>query len=216
MKTVSIILADDHEVVRDGLKAMLARHKEYVVIGEASNGQEALEKVKNLHPAILLMDISMPGVNGMEAARIIAKEHPDVKVIILSMHQDIEHISECLESDVMGFVVKTEGGKELIKALEAVAHGKKFYSDAVTKAVLEKYASQRSPSKQPEQSIELTSREKEIIQFIGQGWTNQRIADKLFISFRTVETHRANLMRKLEAKNSIELVNNARKHRIIE
>lgn len=216
MTDVSILLADDHEVIRDGLKALLEKHKRFRVIGEASNGQEAIDKVGELKPDVLLMDITMPVLNGVQASAEVHKRYPKTKVVILSMHHDVDHITQCLENEVMGYVVKSQGGKEIIAALEMVSDGKKFFSEAVTKAIIEKYTENKNihTSKKPLR-IELTNREREIISFIAQGWTNQRIADSLFISFRTVETHRANLMRKLEAKNSVELVNKAREYNLL-
>lgn len=218
MTQVNILIADDHEVIRDGVKALLEKNPGLTVVGEAADGFEAIEKAKVLNPDVILLDISMPRMNGMDAAQEIHAANPKTKIIILSMHVDADHITRCIEMDVMGYVVKTHGGKEIINAIEAVMAGRKFYSDIVTDTILEKYKEQRvlEVTKKAKPAIELTSREKEIITFISEGLTNQKIADKLFLSFRTIETHRANLMRKLDAKNSIELVNKARAHHLIQ
>jgi two-component system, NarL family, nitrate/nitrite response regulator NarL len=216
MNPIRILLADDHEVIRDGVKALLERDPSFVVVGEASSGVEVIEKVTDLQPEVLLMDVTMPPGNGIDAASEIRQLHPDCKIVMLSMHHDAETITRCLEIDVMGYVVKSQGGKEIVHAIQSVHAGKKFYSEAVTRAIIEKYTEAKNIKVSKKASLnELTNREREIIGYIAQGWTNQKIADALFISFRTVETHRANLMRKLEAKNSIELVNKAREHKLL-
>jgi DNA-binding NarL/FixJ family response regulator len=185
MKKLKILLADDHEVIRDGIKALLEKNPTYSVIGEAANGVEAIEKTSALHPDILLLDISMPKQNGMEAAREISKSMPDVKVIILSMFVDTEHISKCLELDVMGYIVKTHGGKEIINAIEMVSTRRKFYSNEVTQTILDNYRQQRiaSHTRKSKPKVELTNREKQIIGLIAQGMTNQEIAEKLNLFF---------------------------------
>lgn len=217
MKRIRIFIADDHEVIRDGVRALLEKSDKYKVVGEASNGDEAFAKIAELKPEIIIMDISMPGTNGIEATRAIREHNKESKIIILSMHTDADHISACLSLDVAGYVVKTHGGKEIIASIEAVHEGKKFYSEEVTQAILGQYRESTRPQPRAElPTAELTAREKEVLTYIAQGLTNQKIADKLFLSFRTIETHRANLMRKLEVKNSIELINKARALKIIE
>lgn len=217
MKRVKIILADDHEIIRDGLKAVLEKYPEFEIVAEASNGVEAVNMVESLNPDILVIDINMPKMNGMEATEHLRKINHPVKVIILSMYHDSEHITRCLDLDVMGYVVKSQGGKELTSALRDVVQNKKFYSAAVTTAIIDKYTRERESSRSENmiKTVELTNREKEIIGLIALGLTNQKIADKLFISLRTVETHRANLMRKMEVKNSVELVNKARELKLL-
>ncbi|WP_320004703.1 response regulator transcription factor [Shiella aurantiaca] len=216
MEAMRIVLADDHEIIRDGLKALILKHPGYEIVGEANNGQEALEQVKALQPDIVIMDISMPVMNGMEAARQLHSDFPEVKTIILSMHREASYITQCMDYHVMGYVLKDEAGKEIIHALQAVQQGRKFYSDLTTKVIFEKFAEERTQAPAAAApSITLTQREMEIMKHIAEGKTNHQIADTLFISFRTVETHRANLMKKLNAKNSIELINQARKEGII-
>lgn len=216
MNPVKIFLADDHQVIRDGLRALLERNAAYRVVGEASDGNEALAKVATTKPDVIFLDLSMPGMNGMDAARQLREKFEDVKVVILSMHSELEYITQCLEHDVMGYVVKNDGGKEVIKALEAVVEGRKYYSDAVSQTIMEKYRQQRAEVLSKKQVVvEITNRERQVMEHIALGHANSRIADDLFISIRTVETHRANLMRKLDAKNSIELVNKAREQNIV-
>lgn len=218
MKKVKIFIADDHEVIRDGIRALLERSEKFDVVGEAGNGEEALNKIAVLKPDIVLMDISMPATDGLTATKHIKDQMPDSNIIILSMHVDAEHISACLSLDVSGYVVKTAGGKEVISAIEAVLAGKKFYSEEVTKVILGKYKElhESVQQKREQQGVELTAREKEVIGYVASGLTNQQIAEKLFLSFRTIETHRANLMRKLEAKNSVDLINKARAKKLID
>jgi DNA-binding NarL/FixJ family response regulator len=216
MKTVKIFLVDDHQVIRDGLRALLEQNKRYKVVGEASSGREALEKIGTAKPDVVFLDLTMPGMNGMETAQELRSEFSEVKIIILSMHNETEYIAQCLEYDVMGYVVKNDGGKEVVKALESVMQDKKYYSEAVAQAIMEKYRQQKREVIQAKQvAIEITNRERQVMECISKGLTNLRIAEELFISFRTVETHRANLMRKLEARNSVELVNKARAQKLV-
>jgi two-component system nitrate/nitrite response regulator NarL len=215
MKTIKIFLADDHQVIRDGLRALLEQNRHYKIVGEASTGREALKKVPSVKPDVIFLDLTMPDMNGMDTAQQLREEFPDIKVVILSMHNESEYIAQCLEYDVMGYVVKNDGGSEVIKALEAVVRGKKYYSEAVAQAIMEKYRQQRVKVSVKKEVTEITNREQQVMEHISRGYTNHRIADELFISFRTVETHRANLMRKLDAKNSIELVNKAREQNLV-
>lgn len=213
---IRIFLVDDHQVIRDGLAVLLERDKRYKVVGEASSGREALAKVAVAKPDVIFLDLTMPGMSGMDTAKELRAEFPEVRVIILSMHNELEYITQCLEHEVMGYVVKNDGGSEVMRALEAVIQGKKYYSDAVAHAIMEKYRQQRHEVLQAKkEEVEVTNRERQVMAFISKGYTNHRIADELFISFRTVETHRANLMRKLDAKNSIELVNKARELNLV-
>ena len=210
MKTIRILLADDHEVIRDGLKALLEKNPIFSIVAEASNGLEAFQKAQEILPDIVIMDISMPVMNGMDAAKQLQEKLPDVKVIILSMHNEAAYITQCLENNVSGYILKNEGGREITKAIETIMSGGKYYSEFVTKVIIESFATQKKVSSSKKAIVELTARENQILSYIAQGYANQKIADSLFISYRTVETHRANLMKKLEAKNSIELLNKAR------
>jgi DNA-binding NarL/FixJ family response regulator len=216
MKIVKIFLVDDHQVIRDGLRLLLEQNEHYHVVGEASSGREALEKIGLAKPDVVFLDLTMPGISGVETAKELRSEFPEVRVIILSMHNELEYITQCLEYDVMGYVVKNDGGKEVVKALESVMQDKKYYSEAVAQAIMEKYRQQKKETLQARKAIiEVTNRERQVMQYISKGLTNHSIADELFISSRTVETHRANLMRKLEARNSVELVNKAREQNLI-
>ena len=204
MTKCKILIADDHEMIRQGIKMLLKKNKDYHIIGEAVNGWEAVNKYFSLKPDIIILDISMPEQNGMEAAREIISRDDKALIIILSMHDDEVYISQCIEIGVKGFVVKSESGKELDLAIQAVLDTGSYFSNRVQEVIVKKYT---TASKQhSKQKIKLTKREIEVVKLIAQGLKSHQIANKLFISPRTVETHRANLMKKVEANNSIELI----------
>lgn len=206
-----ILIADDHAMIRDGVKTLLKQNKDYVVAGEAVNGREAVEKYNELKPDLVIMDISMPELSGMEAANLIIKDNPDARVIMLSMYDDEDYISQCIEHGVKGFVVKNESGSELDYAIKSVLEGRNYFSNHVQNVIVKKYTTAASKRKLKEPDIKLTTREVEIVKLISEGLTSQQMADRLFISPRTVETHRANLMKKTGVKNSIELVKRVEK-----
>ncbi|MCD9015862.1 response regulator [Parachryseolinea silvisoli] len=206
MHRYKILIADDHAMVRDGVKNLIRQNKEYTVIGEASNGRQAIEQFETLAPDLLILDISMPDLNGMEVAREVLNKNPLASIIILSMYDDEEYVSRCLEIGVKGYVVKNESGSELEYAIKSVLQGKNYFSRQAQDVIFKKYSHAVTKKKQREELIRLTPREVEIIRLIAEGLTSQQMADKLFISPRTVETHRANLMKKVGVKNAIELV----------
>src|SRR5262245_17797854 len=185
MNTIRIFLVDDHQVIRDGLRAMLERNQHYEIVGEASSGNAALANVATAKPDVILLDLTMPGMNGMDTALELRKEFPNIKVIILSMHNELEYIAQCLEHDVAGYVVKNDGGSEIIKAVEAVMREKKYYSGAVAEAIMNKYKQQRMEVSSAKKEVsEITNRERQVMEYISRGYTNHEIADTLFISCR--------------------------------
>jgi DNA-binding NarL/FixJ family response regulator len=204
-----ILIADDHAMVRDGVKNLIQQNKELMVIGEARSGNETLELYDKLQPDLLIMDISMPDMNGMEVSRAILARNPNANIVILSMYDDEDYISRCLEYGVKGYVVKNESGSELEYAIKSVLSGKNYFSRQAQDVIFKKYSQNVSKKKQKEDTVNLTKREIEIIKLIADGLTSQQMADRLFISPRTVETHRANVMKKLAVKNAIELVKKA-------
>jgi DNA-binding NarL/FixJ family response regulator len=206
MCKADILIADDHAMIRQGVRSLLSRNEQWHVVGESVSGREAIEHFKQLRPDLIILDISMPDVNGMDAARQILNDHDDAKIIVLSMYNDDDYISKCLEHGVRGYVVKSETGDQLEEAVETVLRGDCYFSSEVQKSILKRYSNTLSRKKPSENSVRLTTREVEIVQLIGEGMTNQEMADRLFISPRTVETHRANLMKKVGVKNAIELV----------
>jgi DNA-binding NarL/FixJ family response regulator len=203
-----ILIADDHAMVRDGVKNLVQQNKDLTVIGEARSGNETLELYDKLKPDLLILDISMPDMNGMEVSRAILANNPNANIVILSMYEDEDYISRCLEYGVKGYVVKNESGSELEYAIRSVLQGKNYFSRQAQDVIFKKY-SQNVVRKKPKEEINLTKREIEIVRLISDGLTSQQMADRLFISPRTVETHRANLMKKLSVKNAIELVKKA-------
>jgi DNA-binding NarL/FixJ family response regulator len=215
MKKFRILIADDHAMIRDGVKALLSKNENFEVVDEAVDGEQAVSKFRSLKPDLLILDISMPNMNGMDTVKIIIKEFPDAKIIILSMFDDDDYIDMCMQYGVKGYVVKNESGDELEYAVKCVLNGQTFFSTQVQKSIFRKYTDNVVRKKEREPEVKLTIREIEIIKLISEGLTSLQMADKLFISPRTVETHRANLMKKLAAKNAIELVKKARQLQIV-
>lgn len=215
MSKVKVLIADDHAMIRDGVKSLIRQNKELIVVGEAQSGKETLEKFEKLKPDLLILDISMPDLNGMEVSREILSQDPSAKIVILSMYDDEDYISRCLEYGVKGYVVKNESGGELEYAISAVLQGKNYFSRQAQDVIFKKYSQNVTRKKQKEEVIHLTQREREIIKLIAEGLTSQQMADQLFISPRTVETHRANVMKKVGVKNAVELVKKAQQLEII-
>lgn len=196
-------------MVREGLKNLVRRNKDLVVVAEAQSGREALQLFDKLSPDLLVLDISMPDINGMEVARSILSKNPKANIVMLSMYDDEDYVSRCLEYGVRGYVVKSESGSELDNAIRAVLQGRNYFSRQAQDVIFRKYSRQVVKQKQKAETIKLTRRETEIVRLIAEGLTSQQMADKLFISARTVDTHRANLLKKIGVKNSIELVKKA-------
>ncbi len=210
-----IIIADDHAMVRDGVKNLVGQNGELEVVAEASSGTEALEMFNRLQPDLIVLDISLPDMNGMEVSRAILAANPDANIVILSMYEDEDYISRCLEYGVKGYVVKNESGSELDNAIKTVLQGKNYFSRQVQQIVFRQFSQSVTGKKMADESTKLTKREVEIVRLIADGLTSQQMADKLFISHRTVETHRANLMKKMGVKNAIELVKKAQQMKIL-
>lgn len=214
---IKIILADDHGIVRDGIKATLRDEKNFKVIAEASNGLEAIEKVKKYEPDILIIDITMPEMNGIDAAAIIHKTDSQTKSIILSMHDREEYVFKAIESGASGYLLKDTGKEEFIKAINLVYKGEKYFSSSISNVLVSGYLHKmKSKEAAPlEADSVLTKREKGILKLIVDGLNNREIADQLKISIRTIETHRSNIMKKMQVKNAIELVKIAMEQKLI-
>lgn len=204
------MLADDHAMIRAGVKNLLRESKDIVVIGEAENGRQAVDLYEELKPDLIILDISLPDMNGMEVTQKILAFDPSANILMLSMYDDEDYVGRCIENGVKGYVVKNESGEELEYAVHTILEGKTYFSQQVHKVILNKYKRAAVKKKERHDDIRLTAREIEIVKLIDDGLTSQQMADKLFISPRTVETHRANLMKKFGVKNSIELVKKAR------
>ena len=216
MDKINVVLADDHVLVRNGIKAMLESDAEIEVIGEANNGAEALEVARNLKPDILILDIRMPQMTGLEAAARLRQVAPDTKAVILSMHDSEEYVLEALDAGAYGYLLKDTDKPEFLKALRQVHSGNKYFSGAVSNVLANKLLNSKSYSKKEpvEDAYGLTRREKEILRLIIDGKTNKDIADSLDKSVRTIETHRFNIMKKMGVTNAIDMVNKAVKENI--
>jgi DNA-binding NarL/FixJ family response regulator len=197
---IRVLLVDDHEIVRDGLKSMLAKQLDIEVVGESDNGRDALEAVGVLKPDVVVMDIAMPDLNGVDATRRIVTEHPGVRVVALSMHSETRYISEMLTAGASGYLLKDCAFDELAKAIRAVADGRTFMSRGAADVVLDDYVRRAvvspneasTPAGRP-----LSPREREVLQLIGRGLSTKEIASRLVLSGKTVETHRRQIMEKL-------------------
>lgn len=209
MNPITILLADDHDVVRKGMKMLLEDETDVKVIGEASDGLEAIEKVKMLMPNVVILDLTMPRMTGIEAAKIISEEYPSVKILIFSMHHNREYIVSSVENGANGYLLKDTGKEELMKAIKVVSDGRKYFppeiSEVIIDELLAKTASNQDNSGKPIFQ-KITPKEKQILGMIVQGFNSREIADKLFLSIRTVDNHRANMMKKTKAKNTADLV----------
>ena len=203
---IRVLLVDDHTILREGVRALLAGEPEIVVVGEAADGQEAVEKVDKLLPDIVLMDMVMPRMNGLEATSRIKQKHDDVKVLILSMYDDDEYVQQVIQAGASGYVLKGMAADDLTLAIREVHSGSSFLNPAIAAKLIEDYV-RRVRGNEPESGEEpLTAREREVLKLIAEGNTNQEIADVLCLSRKTVESHRANIMRKLDLHDVTELV----------
>jgi len=205
MGKIRIFLAEDHTIVRKGIRTLLESEENIEVVGEAADGREVLKKIEGLNPDVVLMDISMPQLNGLEATRQLKKAMPDVKVLVLTVHLNEEYIYHALRAGASGYLVKHVDVTELITAVNAVYRGESYLSPSVSRKVIDEYI-RKAEENMGEDSLDyLTSREREVLQLIAEGHTNKEIGDLLSISVKTVEAHRANLMGKLDLHSTAEL-----------
>jgi DNA-binding NarL/FixJ family response regulator len=204
---ITVFLADDHAIVRKGLRSLLEHEFGIVVIGEAEDGIETVKKVGELSPGILVLDISMPLLNGLEVARQVNKRCPGVKIIILSMHDTEELVFETLRAGVKGYIIKKSAPEQLVSAIRSVSLGKLFFSPEIAEIISERMReqSQQTENEMP-QTPTLTERESQILQLVAEGHCNRGIAKILQISIKTVENHRASIMEKLNFKNITDLI----------
>lgn len=209
MEKTKIILVEDHELVRKGISSILKMDESLEILGEYDRPRLAFDALKSGPvPDIIIMDISMPEMNGLEASKILEAEYPAIKVIILSMHKEEEYVLESLNYNVCGYVVKDSVADEILVAIEKVVNGGKFFSKVVIDTALNSYKGMKKEQRTKE-AIQLTERELEVLNLISDGLKSLEIAEKLFISERTVEAHRGNIMKKLQAKNMAELIKKA-------
>lgn len=209
---VSVMLADDHAVVRDGLRALLEGGNDLQVVGVAGNGREAVTEALRLRPDIVIMDIAMPELDGVEATRRIVERCPETRVLILSMYLSAEHIYRALQAGAQGYVLKESAGEEVVDAIRALRAGKRYLSHRITETVIDDYL-REGTNVSPLDSLSL--RERDVLQLVVEGRTNAAIAQALSLSPKTVETYRARIMKKLKVRDTVELVKFSMRHGLI-
>jgi len=203
---IRLLLADDHAVVRSGLRMLLQAQPDMIIVGEAETGQEAIRRVAELSPDVVLMDIEMPGMNGIEATRRIKTDAPTAAVLALTMYEDDQYFFEMLRAGASGYVPKRAAPDELVSAIRAAGRGEVFLYPSLAGRLVKDYL-QRGPAGESDaQNDELTPREQEVLTLIAEGYSNNEIADQLVISAKTVDRHRENIMRKLNLHNRVDLV----------
>ena len=212
---IRILLADDHTLMRNGIRALLEDEQDIIVVGEAEDGREAVRLVNQVKPNVVLMDIAMPLLNGLEATRQIKREHPEIKVLVLTMYDHEEYFREMLEAGAAGYIVKRAAANELVAAIRAVYNGEAVLSPAITRLLLEDYLS-RDIHKSENDANTLSSREREVLQLIAEGKTSKEIAEILNLSVKTVQSHRTSLMQKLDLHDRGDLIKYAIQKKIIE
>ena len=215
MGKIRVLLADDHGIVRKGLRFLLESHPQMEVAGEAADGREAVRLTAELSPNVVVMDVAMPQLNGIDATAQIVKQHPAVGVVVLSMHSDESYVLRALTAGAKGYLLKDSAEADLLRAVEAVAQGKSFFSPAITKALLEDYMRYLQQRNLQDSYDLLTDREKEVLQLLAEGKSNKEVAGLLNLSLYTVETHRTHLMQKLNLHNTAEIVLYAVRKKII-
>jgi DNA-binding NarL/FixJ family response regulator len=212
--TLSIVLADDHPVVLLGMRTLLEPEPDFSIVGEAGDGLETTRLVERLQPDVLVLDLMMPGLNGLEALRIVRQRSSRTRVVVLSMHSSNAFVAEALKNGATGYVLKGSCGEDLVHAVREASAGRRFLSAPVTERAIEAYIEQsRAAELDPHET--LTPREREVLQLAAEGKTSSETAARLHVSHRTVENHRANLMRKLGLQNQSELVRYALRRRLI-
>lgn len=213
-----IILVEDHQIVRDGIKALLQDAPGIVITGEAASGQELMSLLNTQGADLIIMDISLPDVSGIDLTKSLAESNPGIKVLILSMHTGEDFIFNAIKAGAKGYLPKNTTRKELLDAINAIANNEEYFSESISNIILKNYIQKaKNGGKEPQANDEkLTGREIEILKLFAGGMSNQEIADKLFISIRTVESHKNHIMQKLELNSTVDLIKFAIKNKIIE
>ena len=218
MRPIKILLADDHSIVRDGLRSLFRSDRRFMVVGEATDGAEAIDFTIKLKPDVVILDISMPECNGIEATREIKNRDTDVKILILTIHESEEYISQMMLAGADGYLLKNAERKDIFAAIQAVHAGLPFFSPGVSRVLVEGYKKKALLPEPgiPTQNADLTKRETEVLKLIMDGLTSKAIAQKLFLSVSTINTHRTNLMKKLDVHDTASLVRYAMQNRLVE
>lgn len=211
-----ILLADDHDVVRRGLRDLLIAHEGWEVCGEATDGRQAVEMAISLRPNIAILDLTMPQLNGLDATRQIRKAAPNTEILIFTMHESERLIREVLAAGARGYLLKSEASQQIVAAVEALAEHKPFFSWKASETMLESFLAAAAADQGRSTTDPLTAREREIVQLLAEGSSSKKIASLLGISVKTVDTHRATIMRKLEAHSIVELVHYAIRNNLIQ
>lgn len=215
---IQVLLADDHDILRDGLRALLSMAGDIEVVGEARSGREAVAEAERLQPDVVLMDITMPELDGVEACRRIRQQFPEMRVLFLTMHEAEEYFFRALRAGGSGYIVKRTVAADLMAAIRAVARGDSFLSPSVAHTLVSEYMGRAARPAQPREESSyqtLTSREREVLQLVAEGYSNQEIADQLQLSIKTVQSHRAAVMQKLGLKDITHLVRYAVRHGLV-
>jgi two-component system response regulator NreC len=215
MRKTRVLIVDDHTIVRDGISSLLALAGDIEVVGEAANGREGLEKAAKLQPDVVLMDISMPIMGGLEATRRIHKEFPEIKILILTQYDDKEHVFPAIQAGASGFISKTAASSELTAGVRAVAAGESYLSPAIAKLFVEDYQRVAPLEDKDDPYKALTDRERDMLKLVVEGYKTRQIAEMLAITPKTVEAHKASLMKKLGIHSNLELVKYALRRGII-
>lgn len=214
MSKIKVLIVDDHVIFREGIRSLLPGFEDIEIVGEATNGKEAIEKASQLSPQVVLMDITMPVMSGLEATRRIQKECPDARVLVLTQHEDSEYILSMIKAGAKGYISKTANASELVSAIRTIHQGASYLYPSAATALVEEYLLRAGGEK--DEYERLTDREREVLQLVAEGYTNREIADKVFISVKTVLRHRTNIMEKLGFHNRTELIRYAMSKGLIE
>jgi DNA-binding NarL/FixJ family response regulator len=214
--SLRILVVDDHAVVRRGVRSLLESHEGWQVCGEATNGRDAVEQSRQLRPDIVVMDLSLPELNGLDATRQILKDEPGIEVLVLTMHHSEELARDVLRAGARGYIMKSDADENLIAAVDTLRQHKPFLTSAVTEFVLDDFVRRRDGGQADFSPVDVTSREREIIQLVAEGRSNKEAASTLGISVKTIEAHRANIMRKLQLRTASDLVRYAIRNNIVQ
>jgi DNA-binding NarL/FixJ family response regulator len=214
LPNIRVLIVDDHAILRDGIRSLLERQANIEVVGEASNGREAIFRVGELQPDIVLMDIAMPEMNGLDATRQITDKYPKVRILILTQHDNREFITPILQAGASGFILKKSGGRELVNAIHEVFEQGAFLEPTITRQLLDDFAQPEKKTASPD--IHLTHRQKEVLNLLIAGKSNKEIAFSLSISPKTVSVHRSNIMKKLDVHNIFELLRAVSRYRLLD